>query len=352
MKTFSQKLLLWYEKHGRKDLPWQHDITPYRVWVSEIMLQQTQVATVIPYFTRFMDTFGDVHSLARASIDQVLHLWTGLGYYSRARNLHQSAKIISENCGGEFPDSLDEMMKLPGIGRSTAGAILAISKQQHCSILDGNVKRVLARHHAVEGWPGDKKVADKLWKIAEKYTPKKRVDEYTQAIMDLGATLCTRTKPRCDECPLNMSCASFASGRQVDYPHKKPKKINPVKSTVFLMIKSDDGECVLLERRPPIGIWGGLYCFVQCKTGDEINHYCKDKLGLNIVSQEKMAIFRHTFSHFHLDIQPVQVRVSNSISKIMDSDRFIWYKLGQINECGLAAPVKKLIQQLESEVSR
>ena len=227
MTAFSKKLLTWWDKSGRKDLPWQKNINPYRVWVSEIMLQQTQVTTVIPYFEKFMTKFPNVQSLAMANVDQVLHLWTGLGYYARARNLHKTAIIICEQYSARFPCDIDTMQSLPGIGRSTAAAILSIANGAHHAILDGNVKRVLTRLHTVDGWPGENKVMQQLWQLAEQYTPKKRVADYTQAIMDLGATLCTRSKPTCEQCPAQNQCLSFLQSRQTEFPNKKPKKQSP-----------------------------------------------------------------------------------------------------------------------------
>lgn len=349
-KKFSGQLLRWYDRYGRKNLPWQKNINPYRVWVSEIMLQQTQVTTVIPYFEKFMQTFPDVESLANTDIDLVLHIWTGLGYYSRARNLHKCAQIVQQQFDGIFPDNIEEMITLPGIGPSTAGAILAISMNKNTAILDGNVKRVLSRVYAIEDWISDTKVINRLWNIAKAHTPNKRVADYTQAIMDLGATLCTRTKPKCDECPMQNFCDGFSNGSPTNYPRKKPKKTKPIKSTVFMIIKNSD-HMLLLERRPPAGIWGGLFCFVQCNDADEIESYCKATLGLRVKSIEKLPAFRHTFSHYHLNIQPVKVAVGRIQSKVMDCDDHFWYKLGQVNECGLAAPVKKLIDQLENEVT-
>src|SRR5690606_6541720 len=209
---FAQRVLVWFDQHGRKHLPWQQGITPYRVWLSEIMLQQTQVATVIPYFERFIARFPDVQSLAAAPIDDVLHLWTGLGYYARARNLHRCAQTIVRDYGGEFPASVAALSELPGIGRSTAGALASIAHQQRAAILDGNVKRVLARHHAIDGWPGTTQTLSQLWQFAEQHTPDKRSDHYTQAMMDLGATVCTRSKPACDHCPVADSCIAYAQG--------------------------------------------------------------------------------------------------------------------------------------------
>ena len=225
---FSARVLRWYAEHGRKDLPWQKNPTPYRVWISEIMLQQTQVTTVIPYFQKFMDSFQDVDALANSSIDDVLHHWSGLGYYARARNLHKAAVLIRDNYNSEFPATFEEVLALPGIGRSTAGAILSLSRNERFAILDGNVKRVLARHNAVDGWPGETAVAQQLWELAETHTPDSEVAAYTQAMMDLGATVCTRSKPRCGECPLADDCSAYEFGRVGDYPGRKQKKAKPL----------------------------------------------------------------------------------------------------------------------------
>lgn len=335
--------------HGRKNLPWQKNINPYRVWVSEIMLQQTQVTTVIPYFENFMARFPDVSSLASADIDLVLHCWTGLGYYSRARNLHKCAQIVQEKFDGQFPETLEEMISLPGIGRSTAGAILAISMNKNTAILDGNVKRVLTRVYAVNDIVTDAKTIERLWKIAIAHTPTKRVADYTQAIMDLGATLCTRTKPNCDQCPMQSFCNGYAAGNPTSYPRKKPKKSKPTKNTVFMIIKRNEHE-ILLQRRPPAGIWGGLYCFIECDSLDDIKKYCRNKLGLKVNTIEKLPEFRHTFSHYHLDITPTIIQVDSIQTNVMESDQLFWYKLGVVNQCGLAAPVKNLLEQLEHEV--
>jgi len=237
--SFAARLIAWHAEHGRHDLPWQKRRTPYRVWVSEIMLQQTQVATVIPYYRRFMTRFPTLQSLADAPQDEVLHLWTGLGYYARARNLQKAAQQIRGRHGGRFPRDIESVQALPGIGRSTAGAILALSTGQRHPILDGNVKRVLTRHGAIAGWPGDRRVEQKLWALAEAYTPKARAADYTQSIMDLGATLCTRTRPRCGECPVAADCQARKLGRQMDFPAAKPRKLLPVRRTRMLMLVAD-----------------------------------------------------------------------------------------------------------------
>ncbi|KJS08269.1 MAG: DNA glycosylase [Gammaproteobacteria bacterium BRH_c0] len=340
--SVASRLLRWFDQHGRKDLPWQKNITPYRVWLSEIMLQQTQVTTVIPYFERFTATFSTVTDLAAAPIDQVLHLWTGLGYYARARNLHKTAAIVASEYGGQFPDSVEALSQLPGIGPSTAGAIVSIAFRQRATILDGNVKRVLARHNAVPGWPGESAVVARLWEIAEHNTPKSRVADYTQAIMDLGATLCTRSKPRCDECPLQRDCAAFAQGNPTDYPGKKPKKTIPVKTAFFLIIRDQRGN-VLLEQRPPTGIWGGLWSFPESACEDDIAHLCQ-RYGLKAGKVTLDTPRRHTFSHYHLDFTPVQVSAS-ATGRISDVNT-TWIQPSDLNGIGLPAPVKALLVEM------
>ncbi|MZR62619.1 A/G-specific adenine glycosylase [Alcanivorax sp. DP30] len=341
---FSQALLDWYDQFGRQDLPWQHPRTPYQVWISEIMLQQTQVSTVIPYFQRFMDRFPDVKTLALAEQDEVLHLWTGLGYYARARNLHKCAKQLLENYRGEFPTTVEEVSTLPGIGRSTAGAILAQSRGVRAPILDGNVKRVLSRLHSVEGWPGKKPVENRLWELAEHYTPDERLADYTQAIMDLGATLCRRGKPDCNACPLNKGCSAYANGNPQDFPGRKPKKVLPVRTTTMLILRDEQGR-VWLEQRPAQGIWGGLWCFPQTETTDEAGEALKARaLRARTVAQH-LDGFRHTFSHFHLDISPLEITVQ--IQGTRDGEGQ-WVDPASPGKLGLAAPVKKLLATLDS----
>ena len=341
---FAQRVLDWFDLHGRHDLPWQTDTTPYRVWISEIMLQQTQVKTVIPYFQRMMARFPDVEALAAAPEDEVLHLWTGLGYYARARNLHKAAKYVSNDLSGQFPDTLEGLQALPGVGRSTAGAILSIAYRKRASILDGNVKRVLARYRAVAGWPGKSAVHDQLWKLAEALTPMARCADYTQAMMDLGATLCTRSSPRCEECPLHNDCEAHATGRQLEYPGKKPKKKLPIRQTRFLMLRGPDGE-MLLEKRPPTGIWGGLWWFPEAADLEPESH-CFALTGLEPGDIESWPVFRHTFSHYHLDIEPVLAKLPTQSEQVMDADRQLWYNVRQPPQIGLAAPVVGLLAQL------
>ncbi len=333
--TFARRVLRWFDQHGRKDLPWQKDINAYRVWVSEIMLQQTQVATVIGYYENFMARFPDVATLADAPQDDVLHYWSGLGYYSRARNLHKTAQLVVENFNGEFPDTVAELETLPGIGRSTAGAIAAIAFQQHCAILDGNVKRVLARHFAVEGWPGQPAVATVLWDYADAHTPKKRVADYTQAMMDLGATLCTRSRPDCTICPIRKSCKAYAKDSVALYPGKKPKKKIPVKTTDMHIVVNEQGH-VLLQKRPPTGIWASLW---------SIPEDAAPLAAFKIDEQQRWPVMRHTFSHFHLDITPIQYRGSSKRA-VMEPDQWLWYNLDKPAKVGLAAPVSKILKKL------
>lgn len=342
LTPFSDRLLNWFDQYGRKDLPWQQDTTPYRVWLSEIMLQQTQVSTVIPYFARFTAAFPTVAKLAAAPIDEVLHLWTGLGYYARARNLHKAAKKVMEEYGGEFPCSVEELCTLPGIGRSTAGAIASIALGQRAAILDGNVKRVLARHRAIEGWPGQSRVADQLWQLADQLTPDNRVNHYTQAIMDLGATLCTRTRPRCIECPVQTDCIAFHQGTPQDYPGKKPRKALPVKRALLLIFLDDKGR-LLLEQRPPSGIWGGLWCFPQAENEKELEQIY-ERYGIKPVSRQDAPERRHTFSHFHLDYTPVHVRVARK-TRVAEQN-VNWIKPSVPVKLGLPAPIKALIDEL------
>jgi A/G-specific adenine glycosylase len=347
-ERFQKAVLDWFDQHGRKDLPWQKAINPYRVWVSEIMLQQTQVGTVIPYFERFMAAFPDVRALAAADQDDVLHLWTGLGYYARARNLHKAAKQVVTDHGGHFPDHVEGLMALPGIGRSTAGAIASISMDQRAPILDGNVKRVLTRFHAIEGWPGERAVEKQLWGLAERYTPQTRVADFTQAMMDLGATLCTRRRPDCPRCPLGGHCIARAEGEPERYPFSKPKKDKPVRETVMLILTDRDGH-VLLEQRPPSGIWGGLWSFPETDRPEP--EALLARLGLQEHSREPLRGFRHTFSHYHLEIRPLKVHIRTAGAAVAD-DSHAWVHPDDPGARGLAAPVKRLLRQLAQPESQ
>jgi len=353
--SFSEPLLQWFKQHGRHDLPWQHPRDAYRVWLSEIMLQQTQVQTVIPYFERFTTEFKGISWLASASQDEVLHLWTGLGYYARARNLHKAARLIVEQHNGIFPTEYEHILALPGIGPSTAAAILAQAFDQPNAILDGNVKRVLTRFHAISGWPGEKKIESRLWELSRQHTPDHSAADYTQAIMDLGATVCKRSKPDCENCPVSSDCLAYQQGNTQDYPTSKKRAALPVKQTTMLLLENNRGE-VLLQQRPPQGIWGSLWSLPEIarenSSTDDVAHFCQQELGYSVESSVALDAFRHTFSHFHLDIQPLRCKVSTHTQSVMDSDNKVWYKCepdsgtGQADKRGLPAPVKMLLDSL------
>ena len=337
------RLLAWFEVHGRHDLPWQHDRTPYSAWVSEIMLQQTQVATVIPYYERFMRAFPTVSALAEAPLDRVLGLWSGLGYYARARNLWRAARTVVDERAGEMPGEFDALHALPGIGRSTAGAILAQARGQRWPILDGNVKRVLARYHAVAGWPGAPRVERELWAYAEMHTPHERVAEYTQAIMDLGATLCTRARPACTVCPLASDCAAAGAGTQAQYPAPRPKRERAQRQVAVLVVCDPLGR-VLLERRPAQGIWGGLYSLPELPPEESAEGWCERLLGARVVAQRSLATIEHGFTHFDLDLTPQLLTLAASPSAVMDRPDWLWYKPGTELRVGVPAPVAALLK--------
>jgi len=338
-------LLAWFEHQGRKDLPWQRKPSPYRVWVSEIMLQQTRVSVAIPYFERFVARFPTVAELAAADLEAVLHLWSGLGYYARARNLHRAAGLIATRHGGRFPTTLASLEALPGIGRSTAGAILSLALGQRHPILDGNAKRVLARCFGVPGWPGQGRVAARLWRLAEACTPSAQAGAYNQAIMDLGATLCTRTAPACDRCPLAQGCAALAAGRPTAYPEPKPRRALPVRQSRLLVARNPAGE-VLLERRPPVGIWGGLFGLPACAPGEEPSDWCLLHLGVLPERVEKLAVRRHSFSHFHLDIEPLVIELASEIAAVADDDRLLWCDPARPLGVGVAAPIARILREI------
>jgi A/G-specific adenine glycosylase len=370
---FGTRLLAWFDIHGRKHLPWQRNPSPYRVWVSEIMLQQTQVGTVIGYFERFMARFPTVNMLAAASEDEVLHLWTGLGYYARARNLHKTAQRLTREYNAEFPQTVEQLIDLPGIGRSTAGAIVAIACGGRATILDGNVKRVLARCFGVEGWPGQTQVAAELWQIAETLTPHSRVNDYTQAIMDLGATLCTRSKPNCDACPFNAECVARKTGQTSMFPGKKPSKKIPVRQTCMLLIENAQGE-FLLQKRPSTGLWGGLWSFPEV-TREQLEQALEGTLEQTLEqtmladtpnSPPLVAPFRHTFTHFHLDITPIHVTYAHidalaglpGLGNIAAGQSAVheagssWYDTRAPQAIGLTRPVTRIFQQLAAQPDR
>ncbi|HEY9183517.1 MAG TPA: A/G-specific adenine glycosylase [Gammaproteobacteria bacterium] len=343
MTTFAPRLLAWFDAHGRHDLPWQQNRTPYSVWVSEIMLQQTQVTTVIPYYLKFMQRFPTVSALASAPLDDVLTLWAGLGYYARARNLKRAADIAAERHAGRVPETFDELHALPGIGRSTAGAILSQAFDQRWPILDGNVKRVLARYHAVEGWPGTASVAAELWRHAEAHTPYERVAAYTQAIMDLGATLCTRSRPACTVCPLAADCAAAKAGTQAQYPAPRPKRDRAQRSVAVLVVSAPDGR-VLLERRPASGIWGGLYSLPELPAEESPRDWCERSLGAQVAAERTLRVIEHAFTHFDLDLVPRLVTLAAEPTQIADRDDWLWCMPGKPLAVGVPAPVAALLR--------
>ena len=343
--AFADRLLAWHDREGRRRLPWQVNRTPYRVWVSEIMLQQTQVVTVIPYFERFMARFPTVEALAAADEDEVLHLWSGLGYYSRGRNLHAAARSIVTNHGGAFPRDIDSWRALPGVGRSTAGAILALSRGARHPILDGNVKRVLSRYHGIAGWPGEGRIEKRLWRLAEAHTPEQRVAAYTQAIMDLGATLCLRRNPRCSACPLVSDCAARRGGRVDAIPAPRPKRERPFRRTRFLVLR-DERHAVLLERRPPSGVWGGLWSFPECAMDEDPAKTSAERFGLSATVTRVLSTRQHGFTHFRLEIEPVLMDVIDHGERVMEGGSMLWYKDASPKRLGFAAPVRSIIVDL------
>jgi len=345
---FAHRVLEWFDSHGRKNLPWQHPIDAYRVWVSEIMLQQTQVTTVIPYFQRFMDRFPDVASLAAAELDDVLHLWTGLGYYARGRNLHRTARLIAADHGGRLPEDPAELAGLPGIGPSTAGAIAAIAFGRPAAILDGNVKRVLARFHAVDGYPGDSGPMKVLWQHAQAHTPAHRPGDYAQAMMDLGATVCTRSLPQCPVCPVAARCTARRRGATDRYPERKARADKPLRAARLFLVIDPQGRC-LLEQRPPTGVWGGLWTPPQRNSDTTLADLCGelDIAAADVTDSRSGTVFRHTFTHFHLNIEPVYVHLRRSPGHVADRPDICWYDVAERPNLGLSAPAAKLLKTIE-----
>ena len=338
-------LLEWHARNGRHDLPWQHDRTPYRVWVSEIMLQQTQVSTVIPYYQRFMARFPTVQALAEAPIDDVLHLWAGLGYYARGRNLHRAAVRICEELGGEFPRDFEQVASLPGIGRSTAGAILALSLDRRFPILDGNVKRVLSRYYGVDSAPTDRATTQVLWLLAEESTPHEQVSTYTQAIMDLGATVCTRRKPLCAYCPLSADCYARRTSRQDQLPAPRAARGARRSRHVFMLVALREDESVFLERRPEAGVWGGLWCLPEFDTESAAISFAQHSLARSRAALKSLGKVEHAFRHFDLVITPLLANC-NGAAGVMDDARSVWYKLREPARLGLPAPIKSILDRL------
>jgi A/G-specific adenine glycosylase len=344
MSAFASRIVAWQRTHGRHDLPWQGTRDPYRIWLSEVMLQQTQVATVVPYYERFLARFPDVRSLASASLDEVLALWSGLGYYSRARNLHRAARHIVETHGGDFPRSHDEVLGLAGIGRSTAAAILAFARGERRAILDGNVKRVLARVFAVRGYPGEPRVERELWQISEGLLPETGIEAYTQGLMDLGARICTRTKPRCLLCPVASECAAHANGQEEAYPEPRPAKRPPERETLMLLYL--ERGTVLLEKRPPTGIWGGLWSLPEADVGADPETLCRARFGVPAARIQRLDPIRHAFTHFRLTICPVAVWVASTVPKAEEGGT-MWLRPADALSVALSAPLKALLASLQ-----
>lgn len=345
MSPIATQLIHWHKDHGRHHLPWQGSRNPYAVWLSEIMLQQTQVNTVIPYYARFMREFPTISSLAQAPLDAVLAIWSGLGYYSRACNLHQAARMIMQDYQGQFPDNRAMIQKLPGIGRSTAAAIAVFAFSKREAILDGNVKRILTRYFGITGYPEESKTKNLLWEKAEELLPvnylENRIETYTQALMDLGATVCIRRTPLCSICPLQLHCVAFKEKRVDQFPTARPREPLPKKETVFLLLIQH--QKLLLEKRPASGIWGELWCPPEIKTDVDAASYCQHQLGITVQSPVKLPILDHQFTHFKLRIHPQLLQVISCTRN--PHNKFIWIKPSDALEQAIPAPVRKLLKQ-------
>ena len=341
---FARAVLDWYRRYGRHDLPWQGQ-NAYRIWLSEIMLQQTQVSTVIPYYRNFLEHFPSIRALADASIDDVLQHWQGLGYYARARNLHRAAQIIRDRHKGRFPRQFDAVAALPGIGRSTAGAILSFAYGQHWPILDGNVKRVLARCFRVPGWYGRSDTMKQLWYLAESITPERDTADFNQAMMDIGAMLCLKSNPKCEACPLKPVCSSYRHHSQAQYPEKKPKRARPQRQTLMLLHRCDDE--ILLWRRPPSGIWGGLWSLPEVDDEAAVELWQQSFLSTTRApKQVQHQLLRHQFTHYSLDISLATIELDARPAQVFDSDNYAWVEIDSISQYGLPTPVRKLLSTL------
>ena len=340
---FASDIIAWQRRAGRHDLPWQKVSDPYRVWLSEIMLQQTQVNAVVPYFERFLKRFPTLQHLADATEDDVLAVWSGLGYYARARNLHRAARHIVQAHQGKLPERFDDIVALPGVGRSTAGAIAVFAFGERQPILDGNVKRVFARYFGIEGYPGVKSVADRLWDLADQLLPPRNVQAYTQGLMDLGAQVCTRSRPRCDACPLAQRCMARSQGRIDVLPTPRPKKARPQRSTVMLLI--EHGGRLMMEKRPATGVWGGLWSFPEIDAADNVLHICRSQFGTDVHAIDQMAPIEHGFTHFSLTIAPLLCRAEQRQSCVEMPGR-AWVGLDEAMRYPIPVPVRKLVSQL------
>ncbi len=341
--SFASRLLAWFAQSGRHDLPWQHPRAPYRVWLAEIMLQQTQVKTAMPYFERFVSVFPTLPALASASLDEVLAQWSGLGYYARARNLHATARLCVELHDSEVPRDYDTLVALPGIGRSTAGAILAQAWGDPFAILDGNVKRVLTRYHGIAGWPNTPAVEKQLWELARQHLPTERMADYTQAQMDFGATLCTRQNPACMLCVLKEDCVALRDGRVEELPTPRPGKPLPERSALMLLLENASGE-VLLQRRPPVGIWASLWSLPEADDHEQARHWFSTHLHGDYDHAEPLTEILHSFSHYRLRMQPLLWRALAAQERVRDNDDLRWVARGDLLSLGLPAPIRKLLR--------
>ena len=340
--AFAAPLLAWFEANGRHDLPWQHPRSPYRVWLSEVMLQQTQVRVVVPYFERFVAALPTVAALAAAPLDDVLALWSGLGYYARARNLHAAARACATLHEGDLPRDFDALVALPGIGRSTAGAILAQAWGDRHAILDGNVKRVLARYHGLEGWPGQSTIEKQLWRFAEGHLPTDRLADYVQAQMDLGATLCTRHAPACGDCPLRPGCTAYAEGRTDELPTPKPGKALPTREALLLLLRDAKGR-VLLQRRPPAGVWAQLWSLPEAADTAAARDWFEAHAGAGFETAEALETIPHVFSHYRFLMHPLRWNAVDAQLRIGDSDDLRWVERAELPRLGIPAPVRRLL---------
>jgi len=347
MPTFANQLLTWFDQHGRHDLPWQHPRSPYRVWLSEIMLQQTQVATVIPYFLRFIQSFPTLPDLAAADNDTLMAHWAGLGYYARARNLHAAARQCVELHDGDLPRDFDALLALPGIGRSTAGAILSQAWNEPFPILDGNVKRVMTRFHGISGYPGLPAIEKQLWALAAGHVaqvPAGRMADYTQAQMDFGATLCTRSRPACILCPLQQDCAAHAQGLVDALPTPKPSKQLPEREATALLLEDSKGR-ILLLKRPPTGIWASLWTLPQAETDTEMRAWFARTIKGDYENTVELPRIVHTFSHYRLHLQPLHARKVALLPKVGDNQDLRWVSRAELAALGLPAPIRKLLER-------
>jgi len=344
MSSFAERVIEWQQADGRHDLPWQNTRDPYLIWLSETMLQQTQVSAVVPYYRRFLARFPDMASLAVADQDEVLVLWSGLGYYARARNLHAAARMVVERHDGEFPQTIEDLIALPGVGRSTAGAISVFAFGARAPILDGNVKRVLARAFGIEGFPGEKAIETAMWARAETLLPERNVEIYTQGLMDLGASVCTRSRPRCDICPLQGDCVAKREGRIASLPTPRPRKPLPQKSTVMLILRRNRE--VLLERRPAPGIWGGLWSFPEIADLGDAPGAMRIRFGAEVMAEGTLPAVHHGFTHYALTITPALLRVTQ-LALRAHSPGLIWLTPADAIGAAVPAPVREILRQLD-----